>query len=204
MVLAPDSALAAPVATVYAACPDSQYALWQPYAYSWCLVASQSLSQSFFWQGKIMNRNFSALAAGILFGLGLVISQMTNPEKVIGFLDLFGQWDPSLAFVMGGALIVTTIGYPLVTRQARPKFDSAFQIPANKQIDRNLVLGSVMFGAGWGLVGLCPGPAIAALTIGGLPVVIFFIAMGAGMALYEIINTQLPPAIDPTPDSNPT
>jgi len=151
-----------------------------------------------------MNRNFSALAAGILFGLGLVISQMTNPEKVIGFLDLFGQWDPSLAFVMGGALIVTTIGYPLVTRQARPKFDSAFQIPANKQIDRNLVLGSVMFGAGWGLVGLCPGPAIAALTIGGLPVVIFFIAMGAGMALYEIINTQLPPAIDPTPDSNPT
>jgi uncharacterized membrane protein YedE/YeeE len=150
-----------------------------------------------------MYRNLSALAAGILFGLGLVISQMTNPDKVIGFLDLFGQWDPSLAFVMAGALIVTAIGYRLTTRQARPVFDDKFQIPTNKQIDKALILGSVLFGIGWGLVGLCPGPAVAALTIGGLPVIVFFIAMAAGIALYEIVNTHIPTPLDPKPGSKP-
>lgn len=150
-----------------------------------------------------MYRNLSALAAGILFGLGLVVSQMTNPEKVIGFLDLFGQWDPSLAFVMAGALIVTTIGYRLTTKKPRPLFDNTFQIPSNQQIDKRLALGSVLFGAGWGLVGLCPGPAVAALAIGGLPVIVFFIAMGAGMVLFELYNTRVPPAANPAPGSNP-
>ena len=145
-----------------------------------------------------MYRNLSALAAGLLFGLGLVVSEMTNPEKVIGFLDLFGQWDPSLAFVMGGALIVTTIGYRLTTKYPRPLFDTSFQIPANQQIDKRLALGSVLFGAGWGLVGLCPGPAVAALTIGGLPVIVFFFAMGAGMALFELFNTRILTATNPT------
>ena len=145
-----------------------------------------------------MYRNLSALAAGLLFGLGLVVSQMTNPEKVIGFLDLFGQWDPSLAFVMGGALIVTTIGYRLTTKYPRPLFDTSFQIPANQQIDKRLAMGSVLFGAGWGLVGLCPGPAVAALTIGGLPVIVFFFAMGAGMALFELFNTRILTATNPT------
>lgn len=140
-----------------------------------------------------MYRNLTALAAGILFGLGLVVSQMTNPEKVIGFLDVFGQWDPSLAFVMGGALIVTTIGYRLATKNPRPLFDNTFQIPTNQQIDKRLAIGSVLFGAGWGLVGLCPGPAVAALTIGGLPVIVFFIAMGAGMGLFELFNKRVPP-----------
>lgn len=150
-----------------------------------------------------MYRNLTALAAGILFGLGLVVSQMTNPEKVIGFLDVFGQWDPSLAFVMGGALIVTTIGYRLTTKNPRPLFDTTFQIPTNQQIDKRLAMGSVLFGAGWGLVGLCPGPAVAALTIGGLPVIVFFIAMGAGMGLFELFNRRVPPAANPTASNTP-
>jgi len=141
-----------------------------------------------------MYRNLTALAAGILFGLGLVVSQMSNPEKVLGFLDVLGDWDPSLAFVMAGALLVTTIGYRMTTKYPRPLFDDAFQIPTNQQIDKRLAMGSVLFGAGWGLVGLCPGPAIVALTIGGLPVVVFFIAMAAGMALYELYSRRVPPA----------
>lgn len=144
-----------------------------------------------------MFRNLSALLAGILFGLGLVVSQMVNPAKVIGFLDLFGQWDPSLAFVMGGALIVTAIGYRLVTNKQQPMFEEKFHIPTNKTIDARLAIGSVMFGAGWGLVGLCPGPAISALSIGGLPVVIFLVSMGAGVLLFE----KLIGGTQPTSDS---
>ncbi|MBX2881841.1 MAG: YeeE/YedE family protein [Granulosicoccus sp.] len=132
-----------------------------------------------------MFRYLSALFSGILFGLGLVVSQMVNPAKVIGFLDLFGQWDPSLAFVMGGALIVTAIGYRFVTKNAQPLFEEQFRIPTNRAIDARLAIGSVLFGAGWGMVGLCPGPAVSALTIGGLPVVVFLASMGVGFLLFE-------------------
>lgn len=138
-----------------------------------------------------MGRNISALFAGLIFGLGLTISEMVNPAKVLAFLDLFGNWDPSLAFVMGGALIVTAIGYRLVWRAERPVFAERFQVPGSRRVDARLAMGAVLFGVGWGLVGLCPGPAISALTFGGMPVYVFMAAMGGGMALFEVFD-QIP------------
>lgn len=139
-----------------------------------------------------MLKNLSALLAGLIFGLGLTISQMVNPAKVLGFLDLLGNWDPSLAFVMGGGLVVTFIGYRLVLRRPKPIADLKFQIPQKKEIDTKLAIGAVLFGIGWGLVGLCPGPAIAALTIGGTPALIFLAAMIGGMVLFEAYQRFTP------------
>ncbi len=127
-----------------------------------------------------------ALLSGILFGLGLAISGMVNPAKVVGFLDLFGAWDPTLAFVMGGALLVTIPAFRLVLRQPRPLFDMQFRVPARTDIDGRLVGGAVLFGVGWGLAGLCPGPAITALVTGILPVFGFVAAMVAGAALHRL------------------
>jgi len=138
----------------------------------------------------MMVRLISALVAGLIFGVGLVVSQMVNPEKVLGFLDLFGQWDPSLAFVMGGALVVTAIGYRLVTRSGQPLAADKFHMPTNRTIDAKLAAGSVLFGMGWGLVGLCPGPALAALSIGGLPVLVFLLSMFAGALVYQFTMTK--------------
>lgn len=135
-----------------------------------------------------MARNLSALIAGLIFGLGLVISQMVNPAKVIAFLDLFGDWDPSLAFVMGGAVFVTAIGYRLVWKQDAPIADDEFHVPENRPLDKRLAIGAIIFGIGWGLVGLCPGPAISSLLIGGGPAIVFLIAMAIGMALYEAFD----------------
>lgn len=135
-----------------------------------------------------MGRNITALVAGLIFGLGLTVSEMVNPAKVLAFLDLFGNWDPSLAFVMGGALIVTAIGYRLAWTRPKPVFAERFEVPGNRQIDTRLALGAVLFGVGWGLVGLCPGPAISALTFGGVPVIVFLVAMAAGMAIFEIFE----------------
>ena len=135
-----------------------------------------------------MMRNLFALVAGVIFGVGLTISQMVNPSKVVAFLDLFGSWDPSLAFVMGGALIITTLGYRWVMKKDKPIFAEKFQIPNNQSIDARLALGSVLFGIGWGLVGLCPGPAVAALTIGGLPILVFLCAVFVGAGHYELLN----------------
>ena len=138
-----------------------------------------------------MMRNLFALVAGVIFGVGLTISQMVNPSKVIAFLDLFGSWDPSLAFVMGGALIVTALGYRWVMKRDKPVFADKFQIPSNQTLDTRLVLGSTLFGTGWGLVGLCPGPAVAALTIGGFPVLVFLCAILVGAGLYELLNRKM-------------
>lgn len=135
-----------------------------------------------------MGRNIAALIAGLIFGLGLTISEMVNPAKVLAFLDLLGNWDPSLAFVMGGALIVTAIGYRLAWTRPKPVFAERFEVPGNRQIDARLAIGAVLFGVGWGLVGLCPGPAISALTFGGLPVIVFLVAMAAGMAIFEVFE----------------
>ena len=135
-----------------------------------------------------MGRNISALVAGLVFGLGLTISEMVNPAKVLAFLDLFGNWDPSLAFVMGGALIITAIGYRLVWTQTKPVFANTFQVPGNRAIDSRLAVGAVLFGMGWGLVGLCPGPAISALSFGGTSVYLFLGAMGIGMILFELFD----------------
>ncbi|MEE2929829.1 MAG: DUF6691 family protein [Pseudomonadota bacterium] len=139
-----------------------------------------------------MGRNIAALVAGLIFGLGLTISEMVNPAKVLAFLDLFGNWDPSLAFVMGGALIVTAVGYRLAWTRPKPVFGERFQVPGNRQIDTKLALGAILFGIGWGLVGLCPGPAISALTFGGAPVLVFLAAMGAGMAAFELFDRMTP------------
>lgn len=132
-----------------------------------------------------MGRNIAALIAGLIFGLGLTTSEMVNPAKVLAFLDLFGNWDPSLAFVMGAALIVTAMGYRLVWTRGRPVFADRFQVPGDRQIDTRLAVGAVLFGIGWGLVGLCPGPAISALTLGGAPVLLFLGAMAVGMGAFE-------------------
>ena len=122
-----------------------------------------------------------ALAAGLLFGLGLAISQMANPAKVLAFLDLAGRWDPSLALVMAGALAVTIPGYRLVLRRPKPVLAAHFGLPTAKSIDGRLIAGAAIFGAGWGLVGFCPGPAIASLawTVGDN--LWFIAAMAAGM-----------------------
>jgi uncharacterized membrane protein YedE/YeeE len=139
-----------------------------------------------------MGKNISGLLAGLVFGIGLTLSQMLNPAKVLAFLDILGNWDPSLAFVMGGALLVTAIGYRLVWQREKPAFADRFQVPGNRTIDTRLAIGAIMFGIGWGLVGLCPGPAIAALTVGGLPIIGFMAAMIAGMIAYEGIKAIQP------------
>lgn len=127
----------------------------------------------------------SALAAGILFGAGLMIGGMTDPAKVIGFLDLAGQWDPSLAFVMGAALCVTVPVSRLVKGRSRPLLESRFFLPTKTDLDRPLIGGSALFGIGWGIAGLCPGPAIASLASGAPEILGFVVAMIAGMWLRD-------------------
>ncbi|MCL4148437.1 UNVERIFIED_CONTAM: hypothetical protein GTU68_036930 [Idotea baltica] len=111
---------------------------------------------------------------------------MVNPAKVRAFLDVFGNWDPSLAFVMGAALLVTAIGYRLVWLRERPVFSDRFQVPGNRKIDMRLAIGAVLFGAGWGLIGLCPGPALAAITFGGAPAFIFLATMVVGILAFDM------------------
>jgi uncharacterized membrane protein YedE/YeeE len=125
-------------------------------------------------------RDGVALLAGALFGAGLSVSQMINPQKVQAFLDLAGDWDPSLALTMAGALLVTAIGYRLVLKRPRPLLDNAFRLPARQLIDSRLLLGAALFGIGWGLGGYCPGPAIAALALGTLEPWLFMGAMLVG------------------------
>lgn len=127
-----------------------------------------------------------SLIAGLIFGYGLVLSGMSNPAKVMNFLDVAGAFDPSLIFVMLGAVVTTYIGYRLLWRLDRPLFAGEFQTPAKTEIDSRLVVGPVLFGVGWGLVGLCPGPALASLTFGGLSALIFFIAMLIGMLFAKL------------------
>lgn len=127
-------------------------------------------------------RTLASFAAGLLFGLGLTIAGMIYPQKVIGFLDVAGAWDPSLAVVLGSALVTTAIGYRLVMRQTRPALGGQFMVPDNTKLDPHLVGGSIVFGVGWGLVGFCPGPAIATLALGQPLSLLFLAAMAVGMA----------------------
>jgi uncharacterized protein len=122
------------------------------------------------------------LVAGLIFGVGLIVSGMANPAKVLNFLDLSGTWDPSLALVMGGAVLVTFVGYRLTFLRARPLFDTQFHLPSARTIDRPLVIGSALFGIGWGLGGLCPGPALTALTLAAPGTLAFIPAMVIGIA----------------------
>ena len=128
----------------------------------------------------------AAFACGLVFGFGLMISGMTQPSKVLGFLDIFGRWDPTLAFVMAGALAVTFAGYALARRRAAPVFAASHLWPTKTDIDRPLVAGSALFGAGWGLVGLCPGPAIENLATASPRVVAFVVAMGVAMVAHDL------------------
>lgn len=128
-----------------------------------------------------MPRILGGLIAGLLFGAGLSMSGMMNPAKVIGFLDITGHWDPSLAFVMLGGLIVTALGYKFVLRRDRPLFEPGFALPARRDIDPSLLLGAGLFGLGWGLAGYCPGPALAGIGFGNIETLTFVAAMLAGM-----------------------
>jgi uncharacterized membrane protein YedE/YeeE len=134
------------------------------------------------------------LIAGGLFGAGLVLSGMANPTKVLAFLDLAaiaqGGWDPSLAFVMSGALIVAVPGFALLRRRAKPMAAEHFHLPTAQAIDRRLLVGSAIFGVGWGLAGICPGPAVTLLVLGGAHGWIFFAALLTGMFLFEKLSNR--------------
>ena len=129
----------------------------------------------------------SAFAAGLLFGLGLIISQMVNPAKVLAFLDVGGAWDPSLAFVMLGAIAASAFGYVLAKRQGEPILGGKLEVPGRRDFDGRLVGGAVLFGIGWGLAGLCPGPALAILPLGIWQAWIFVAAMLVGMGLFAAL-----------------
>lgn len=122
---------------------------------------------------------------GLTFGLGLIISGMTDPSKVLGFLDLTGTWDPSLAFVMGGGVIVGLVGFTLAKKRTISISGAPLQWPEMTKIDSHLVLGSLMFGLGWGLAGFCPGPALVAMASGSDKALVFVLAMMLGMTLFE-------------------
>lgn len=126
-----------------------------------------------------------ALLSGALFGAGLALSGMMNPARVRGFLDIFGAWDPTLAFVMGGAVIVMGITWAIQRRMASPLFDIEFHLPGTRDLDPRLIGGSALFGIGWGMAGLCPGPAIASLATALVPAAIFTGAMLVGMLLFR-------------------
>jgi uncharacterized membrane protein YedE/YeeE len=130
-------------------------------------------------------RNASALAAGLLFGLGLAISQMVNPKKVLDFLDVAGNWDPSLALVLGGAVGVSMLAFRWVTKRKQPMFESEFHLPKMTKVDRRLLVGSAIFGTGWGIGGYCPGPGIAALSAASVEALVFVAGMALGSLLYQ-------------------
>ena len=130
--------------------------------------------------------NISSIICGIIFSIGLGISGMTQPQKVIGFLDIFGEWNPSLAFVMGGAVLSYLALQLLIQRNfSIPLLGGSFQIPSRKDLDRSLIIGALLFGSGWGLGGYCPGPAITSLGSGSLNALLFVVAMGVGMLLAD-------------------
>jgi hypothetical protein len=132
-----------------------------------------------------MAKTLAAFFCGLLFGIGLIVAQMSNPAKVLNFLDIAGHWDPSLAFVMIGAIPVAALGFALARRHKTPLLTEKFQPPTATTIDARLIIGAALFGIGWGLVGFCPGPAITALGFGSGQAVLFVIAMLAGMALFQ-------------------
>ena len=132
------------------------------------------------------------LVSGTLFGGGLALSGMTNPERVRGFLDIFGRWDPTLAFVMVGAVIVMAVAWRVQRRMTKPVLAQKFSLPDRRELDGKLIAGSALFGVGWGLAGLCPGPAIASLAIAPAAVLPFILAMIAGMAACRLLAPVLP------------
>ena len=131
-----------------------------------------------------------AFASGLVFGCGILLSGMANPAKILNFFDIAGSWDPSLAFVMGGALTIAAIGFRLVWRNARPLAADTFHVPVDQRIDQRLILGSALFGIGWGMAGFCPGGAIPALGLMRWEVFAFVAAMALGIALARVFDPQ--------------
>lgn len=144
-----------------------------------------------------MNRTLlqrvSEFAVGLLFGWGLMIAGMTDPGKVIGFLDLAGSWDPSLALVMGGAIAVGFFAFGLAKKRTRNFFGGALHLPTSRDLDKRLVIGSLLFGGGWGLAGFCPGPGIVSMAAGEFKGLVFVAAMVAGMAVFEFTDRRATP-----------
>ena len=138
-----------------------------------------------------MTRLITALIIGSIFGAGLAVSGMLNPSKVVGFLDVFGDWDPSLAFVMGGGVLVNAIGHRFVMKRKAPIQCATFSMPRSTNIDKPLVIGSVIFGVGWGLAGLCPGPVVASLLLNGQALLPFFGLLIAGLLVGRIVMRRL-------------
>src|SRR5690606_11857919 len=141
----------------------------------------------------LMARVLSALIIGLVFGSGIALSGMANPAKVLNFFDFAGTWDPSLSFVMGGALIVTAIGYAVVLRRDAPVFDRSFHLPTRRDVDVPLIAGSAVFGIGWGITGFCPGGAIPALGLGQGDAWLCVGSMVAGIALARLARHRLAP-----------
>ncbi|WNC70936.1 YeeE/YedE family protein [Thalassotalea psychrophila] len=133
--------------------------------------------------------NLVALVCGLVFGAGLTVAQMVDPQKVLNFLDVIGQWDASLAFVMGGGLIIYILGYQLlVKRMKKPILSNTFDLPAAKNVDKKLLIGAGTFGIGWGISGICPGPAIANLSVGNEKILVFILIMFVGMFVARKLN----------------
>ena len=133
---------------------------------------------------------FTSLLAGLVFGLGLIVSGMANPAKVIGFLNLAGPWDPSLAFVMAGAIAVGAVAFFVARRRSVSLLGAAMKLPTARDIGRRLVLGSLVFGVGWGLAGFCPGPGLVALGMGEFKAMVFVAAMLVGMGAFELLERR--------------
>jgi uncharacterized membrane protein YedE/YeeE len=141
----------------------------------------------------------TALLTGLVFGLGLIVSGMADPAKVLSFLDLAGHWDPSLAFVMAGAIVVGLVAFALASRRTVSLLGAEMKLPTSRKIDRRLVAGSTLFGIGWGIAGFCPGPALTALGMGEAKAVVFVVAMLAGMLLYELLERRTASAFAAVP-----
>lgn len=140
----------------------------------------------------------TSLLAGLVFGLGLIVSGMANPAKVLGFLDLAGRWDPSLALVMAGAIAVGFVAFAVARRRTLSFLGAEMKLPAARQIDRRLVVGGLLFGIGWGVAGFCPGPALVALGMGESKAVVFVAAMLAGMGVFELLERRKH-SVEPSP-----
>jgi uncharacterized membrane protein YedE/YeeE len=137
-----------------------------------------------------MQHRISEFLVGLIFGLGLILSGMTDPGKVIGFLDIAGMWDPSLALVMGGAIAVGFFAFAMAKKRTLNFLGGALHLPQSNQIDKPLIIGAMLFGAGWGLAGFCPGPALVSVASGQIKAVLFVVLMLVGMQVFEVWNRQ--------------
>ena len=137
-----------------------------------------------------MKSNLTALLSGLLVGFGLALSQMIDRERILGFLDFAGAWDPTLLFVLGGAVMVTVVAFRFVLRLDRPLVESRFYLPTRKDVDRPLIVGSAIFGVGWGIAGYCPGPGLGALLVGGWNPALFVVSVVGGSLVYKWVSER--------------